>query len=103
MPADRRLSAEALGQGRAESGSRFLHAIGAAEPSGSAYENYHNTTPGAPQFLQRLRSRYPQEDTNGNYGFQSSDVVEYLSRRRSRLLHRPIPSGTVIAMNLPAD
>jgi hypothetical protein len=78
-------------------------AIGAGrQPSGSAYENYDNTTPGAPQF-NVFATGTLQEDANGNYAFQSSDIVEYAVSPNDPGYFIPNTTGSVIAMNLPAD
>jgi hypothetical protein len=78
-------------------------AIGAAgQPSGSAYENYDNTSPGAPQ-LNVFATGSLQEDANGNYAFQSSDVVEYAVSPNDPGYFIANTTGSVIAMNLPAD
>jgi hypothetical protein len=81
-------------------------AIGAAgQPSGSAYENYDISALGIgdpPQF-NVFATGTLQEDTNGNYGFQSSDVVEYAVSPNDPGYFIANTSGTVIAMNLPAD
>jgi Bacterial Ig-like domain (group 3) len=78
-------------------------AIGAAgQPSGSAYENYDNTSPGAPQ-LNVFATGTLQEDANGNYAFQSSDVVEYAVSPNDPGYFIANTTGSVIAMNLPAN
>ena len=80
-------------------------AIGAAgQPSGSAYENYDRSALGIgdPQF-NVFATGTLQEDANGNYAFQSSDVIEYAVSPNDPGYFIANTTGSVIAMNLPAD
>jgi hypothetical protein len=99
------IGGSAWGQAVANLDPYTYMAIGAGgQPAGSAYENYDRSPLGinAPQF-NVFATGTLQEDTNGNYGFQSSDVVEYAVSPNDPGYFIANTSGTVIAMNLPAD
>jgi hypothetical protein len=75
-------------------------AIGAGGQQSGAYENY--TTVDNPEPYTAFATGTLQEDANGNYSFQSSDVIEYaVSPNDPAFLTSA--TNSAIAMNIPAD
>jgi hypothetical protein len=75
-------------------------AIGAGGQQSGAYENY--TTDDNPEPYTAFATGTLQEDSSGNYNFQSSDVIEYaVSPNDPAFLTSA--TNSAIAMNIPAD
>jgi hypothetical protein len=76
--------------------------IGAgAQQSGGAYENYYDGNSGDPVF-DVFATGTLQEDANGNYSFQSSDIVEYAVSPNDPSFFTNA-NNSVVAMNVPPD
>jgi len=75
-------------------------AIGAGGQQSGAYENY--ITQGGGPVYNAFATGTLQEDSSGNYSFQSSDVIEYaVSPNDPAFLTST--TNSAIAMNIPAD
>ena len=95
------IGGSAYSTGNPHQGPQGYMVIGAGQQhGGSAYENYDDNVGSDPQF-KAFATGTLQEDANGNYNFQSSDVIEYAVSPNDPSYFTDT-ANSVIAMNIPA-